>query len=74
MGAALSVCYLAKYDNKTIKALYTMNKSQKPVYKSPGFKTINLTPRSSVCEEISLIGAAIEIGELDPSTGDIIDL
>lgn len=51
-----------------------MNKIQKPAYKSPGFKTINLTPRSGVCDDASLIGGAIEIGELDPSTGEIIDL
>ena len=72
MGTALSVCYLAKYDNKTIKALYTMNKSQKPVYKSPGLKTINLSPRSSVCGDVSLSNIIIEALE-DSDYADDLD-
>lgn len=50
-----------------------MNKIQKPAYQSPGLKTINLTPRSSVCDDASLLGSAIEVGILDES-GDPINL
>lgn len=51
-----------------------MNTTKKPAYKSPGFKTINISIRRGVCQDASLIGSAIEIGALDPSTGEIIDL
>lgn len=47
---------------------------KKITYKTPRMKAVELSIRRGVCQDASLIGSAIEIGALDPSTGDIIDL